>query len=42
MEKKQVRYECVSGYIIGDEGEYYIGEEIESIGAVQSVEDIED
>ena len=39
MEK---RYECVSGYVVAEEGTYEIGEEIEGIGPVQSIEDIEE
>ena len=40
MEKKQMRFECVSGYVIDDEGTYQIGDEIDKIGAVQSIEEI--
>ena len=43
MEKvTQKRYECYSGYVVDDEGMYQIGEDIPTIGAVQTIEDIED
>ena len=40
-EGRQVRYQCVSGYMDAEEGMYTIGEEIENIGPVQYIEEIE-
>jgi hypothetical protein len=37
MAKKQ--YECVSGYIVADEGRYKVGDKIEGIGEVQYITD---
>ena len=33
----KVKYECLSGYYIGDPGEYEIGDEIPEIGPVQNI-----
>lgn len=36
------RYECVSGYVIADDGIYDIGDEVEGVGAVQYIIEIDD
>lgn len=41
-DKKIVRYQCVSGYMDDEVGEYEIGEMIEGIGPVQYIEDLEE
>jgi hypothetical protein len=33
-----VRYQCVSGYVDGEKGEYEVGQKVEGIGEVQSIE----
>ena len=38
---KIVRYQCVSGYIDAEKVEYEIGEEIEEIGAIQYIEEVD-
>jgi len=37
--RQKVRYECINGYIIAEDGEYQIGEYIERIGEVQYIVD---
>lgn len=41
MKKEMKRYECVSGYIIAEDGSYGIGDNVDDIiGDVQSIQDI--
>lgn len=42
MKTEIVRYQCVSGYVDDAAGMYLVGEEIDGIGAVQYIEDVEE
>ena len=39
---KQVKYECLSGYAIDDEGMYQVGDDVPGIGPVQDITDVDE